>query len=127
MSVRRWAATVGATSLLVLVAGCGGSTPTSPPDATAVPPSPSASTSATAKPTDGGPVFDGGPVSVAGIPQQGVEQGCLLLDGYLLLGGDRALLGQGVPVTVSGHLDRQLMSHCQQGRPLVVDSVTAGG
>ena len=52
---------------------------------------------------------------------------CLLLDKYLLIGGDRALLGSGAKVTVTGHTEPDMMSFCQQGIYLVVDSVTKTG
>ena len=66
----------------------------------------------------------GAKVTVTGIPERGVEAGCLLLDTYLLIGGDRALLSSGVSVTVTGHTESNVMSFCQQGTYLVVDSVT---
>ena len=56
-----------------------------------------------------------------------MEAGCLLLDQYLLIGGDRALLGSGVKVTVTGHTEPAGMSFCQQGVYLVVETVTAAG
>ena len=71
-----------------------------------------------------------GPVTVTGVPEQGVEQGCLLIRPYLLVGGDdaaRALLATGAEVTVTGHLDPDQMSFCQQGTLLVVDSVVRAG
>jgi hypothetical protein len=66
-------------------------------------------------------------VTVTGIPERGVEASCLLLDKYLLIGGDRALLGSGAKVTVTGHTETDVMSFCQQGVYLVVDSVTTSG
>jgi hypothetical protein len=66
-------------------------------------------------------------VTLTGIPERGVEASCLLLDKYLLIGGDRALLGSGAKVTVTGHTESDLMSFCQQGIYLVVDSVTKSG
>jgi hypothetical protein len=66
-------------------------------------------------------------VTVTGVPGRGVEAGCLLLDPYLLIGGDRALLGSGVQVTVTGHTEPDGMSFCQQGVYLVVDTETQAG
>lgn len=61
------------------------------------------------------------------MPQPGVEKGCLLLDGYVLTGGDQTLLASGKSVTVTGHTDAGMMSYCQQGTILVVDSVRLTG
>ena len=69
----------------------------------------------------------GARVTVTGIPERGVEASCLLLDKYLLVGGDRALLGSGTTVTVTGHTEPDMMSFCQQGIYLVVDTVTDTG
>ncbi len=66
----------------------------------------------------------GATVTVTGIPHRGVEASCLLLDKYLLIGGDRGLLSAGVSVTVTGHTESDVMSFCQQGVYLVVDTVT---
>jgi hypothetical protein len=66
-------------------------------------------------------------VTLTGIPERGVEASCLLLDKYLLIGGDRALLGSGAKVTVTGHTEPDMMSFCQQGVYLVVDTVTKSG
>ena len=69
-----------------------------------------------------------GEVTVTGTVVEGVEPGCLLLnaeDGhrYLLVGGDRAELQAGAKVSVTGRVDRGLLSTCQQGEPLVVASI----
>jgi len=121
--------------------GSGGATPTvtiSPtttPTPTATPSSP-ATPSATGT-IPGGPhpsdlvplptVSKGTMVTLTGIPERGVEASCLLLDKYLLIGGDRALLGSGAKVTVTGHTEPDMMSFCQQGIYLVVDTVTKTG
>lgn len=63
------------------------------------------------------------PTTLSGIPGPGVEVGCIVLDGYVLLGGDRTLLRSGRAVTVVGHTEPGLASPCQQGRLLVIDSV----
>jgi Protein of unknown function (DUF5818) len=69
-----------------------------------------------------------GEVTVTGTVQEGVEPGCLLLDAdggtrYLLVGGERAELAPGSRVAVTGRVDRDLLSTCQQGEPLVVASI----
>jgi hypothetical protein len=74
------------------------------------------------------PTPPAGEVTVSGTVVEGVEPGCLLLDAggektYLLVGGDRAELQAGAKVTVSGRVDRGLLSTCQQGEPLVVASI----
>ncbi len=113
-------------AVLVGLGGCGaapgtsGSTPT--PTVTISP--------TTSDPTDPAPLPTATtrtPVTVTGIPGRGVEAGCLLLDRYLLIGGDRALLESGVKVTVTGHTEPDGMSTCQQGVYLVVETVTPTG
>ena len=85
-----------------------------------------ATTAPTTSPTTTGPVPTTGPappageVTVTGTVSEGVEPGCLLLDGYLLVGGDRDQLRPGARVAVTGRVDRDLLSTCQQGVPLVV-------
>jgi hypothetical protein len=73
------------------------------------------------------PAPPAGEVTVTGVVAEGVEAGCLLLDGggqrYLLVGGDRGQLRTGARVTVTGRVDRGLLSTCQQGEPLVVSAV----
>jgi hypothetical protein len=69
----------------------------------------------------------GTPVTLTGIPERGVEPSCLVLDRYLLVGGDRALLGSGAKVKVTGHTESDVMSYCQQGIYLVVDSLAKAG
>jgi hypothetical protein len=69
------------------------------------------------------PAPPAGEVTVTGTVSEGVEPGCLLLDGYLLVGGDRDQLRPGARVAVTGRVDRGLLSTCQQGVPLVVASV----
>jgi hypothetical protein len=69
-----------------------------------------------------------GELTVTGTVSEGVEPGCLLLDAdqgnrYLLVGGLRDELRPGARVRVTGRVDRQLLSVCQQGEPLVVASV----
>jgi hypothetical protein len=74
------------------------------------------------------PTQPAGEVTVSGTVVEGVEPGCLLLnaeDGhrYLLVGGDRAELQASAKVSVTGRVDRGLLSTCQQGEPLVVASI----
>jgi Histidine kinase-, DNA gyrase B-, and HSP90-like ATPase len=71
------------------------------------------------------PPASAGEVTVTGTVSEGVEPGCLLLDGYLLVGGDRSQLQPGTRVAVTGRVDRGLLSTCQQGEPLVVASIEA--
>lgn len=61
-------------------------------------------------------------VSLMGTPTAGVEQGCLVLDGYLLIGGPRELLASGEQLAVTGRVSTGLVTTCQQGVPLQVDS-----
>ncbi|HEX6871704.1 MAG TPA: hypothetical protein VF163_11455 [Micromonosporaceae bacterium] len=58
----------------------------------------------------------------------GVEVGCVLLKAdsgtlYLLLGGDRDMMGHGGRLEVSGTVDPGAMTTCQQGTPLLVRQV----
>lgn len=76
-----------------------------PPTSPAEPPNPSASE-----------------MTITGTVTVGVEVGCLLLDGYLLIGGDPDVVRGGARVTVTGRVDRDLMTTCQQGTPFVVTS-----
>ena len=64
----------------------------------------------------------GQPIILTGIPSQGVEVNCLLLDGYLLLGGPRELLASAQTLAIAGRTDESLMTTCQQGTPLLVES-----
>ena len=82
-----------------------------------------ATTAPTTSPTTTGPAPPAGEVTVTGTVGEGVEPGCLLLDSYLLVGGDRDTLRPGARVAVTGRVDRGLLSTCQQGVPLVVASV----
>jgi hypothetical protein len=73
------------------------------------------------------PAPPAGEVTVTGRVSPGVEGNCLLLQArggpYLLVGGDRAQLQPGARVAVTGRVDRDLLSICQQGVPLVVASI----
>jgi hypothetical protein len=79
-------------------------------------------------PTVSKPARSGGKLTVTGTVRAGVEPNCLLLDdeqgrGYLLVGGERARLRAGARVQVTGRVDPDLLSTCQQGEPLVVASI----
>ncbi|WP_165358749.1 hypothetical protein [Haloactinopolyspora alba] len=60
---------------------------------------------------------------LVGVPQPGVEGGCWLIDEYLLLGGDETLLSSGRRLRVTGHVERGVMTTCQQGIAFRVESV----
>lgn len=70
-------------------------------------------------PTKGGA---GATLTLTGIPTAGVEARCWLLDGYLLIGVPTALLDTGQRITVTGRAEPGLMTTCQQGIPLRVES-----
>lgn len=111
---------------LVVLAGCGettsdpggpstDSTHQSPPDLS---PTPSYPTDEPTPPTS--TATD--PGTLVGVPEAGVEAGCYLLDGYLLLGGPRELLESGQEVQVTGAVAKGLATTCQQGTPFEVTS-----
>ncbi len=58
--------------------------------------------------------------TLTGVVTSGVEPNCLLINGFLLIGGDRALIKAGARLTVTGHVDRDVATTCQQGTPFVV-------
>ncbi len=58
---------------------------------------------------------------LSGTPQPGVEWGCLMLQGYQLIGGPRDLLGAGVPVRITGRAQPRMLTTAQQGIPFVVE------
>ncbi|GID29798.1 hypothetical protein Abr02nite_47810 [Paractinoplanes brasiliensis] len=61
--------------------------------------------------------------TLTGTVSAGVEHQCLLLDGYLLVGGDRSVIRAGARLTVTGEVVPDLITNCQQGTPLMVISV----
>ncbi|KXK61793.1 hypothetical protein AWW66_11805 [Micromonospora rosaria] len=65
-----------------------------------------------------------GTTTLTGTVTAGVEPGCLLLDGYLLLGGAKDVVKAGARVTVTGKVEEGMMTTCQQGTPFVVSSAT---
>ncbi|MGI5525505.1 hypothetical protein ACQEUX_31815 [Micromonospora sp. CA-259024] len=115
--------------------GTGGGTPTPTPtgaqpvtsqptpDPTALPPTADPTPSPgpkTGKP--GGPSTPPGvgATTLTGTVQGGVEPNCVLLDGYLLVGGPRDVLTPGARVEVTGRAEPGMMTTCQQGTPFVV-------
>lgn len=58
--------------------------------------------------------------TLTGTVTAGVEPNCLLIDGFLLIGGDRAVIRAGARLTVTGRVDRAVVSTCQQGVAFVV-------
>ncbi|MER7167480.1 hypothetical protein ABT336_15600 [Micromonospora sp. NPDC000207] len=101
------------------------STPVDPTD----PGTPSAPADPTGRPSAGDPGRPGGSAApkpgtttLTGRVGAGVEPGCLLLDGYLLVGGDTSVLRPGARVTVTGKVEEGLMTTCQQGTPFVVST-----
>lgn len=67
-----------------------------------------------------------GTTTVSGTIAYGVEPNCVLLNGYLLIGGPRELFTPGALVTVTGRVDVDLVSTCQQGTPMVVIDAKRG-
>lgn len=130
-----------AAACLLALAGCAADpngtvprdadTATSPGGATMTPSTSSADPGATGDPsrtppppldppsTFGPPA---GEVTVTGIVEAGVEAGCLLLDGWLLINGDPAVIQAGRRVRVTGRAATDIASYCQQGTPLIVSS-----
>ncbi|MBM0231969.1 hypothetical protein JNW91_08900 [Micromonospora sp. STR1_7] len=121
---------VPALALCVALSACGGTggpaTP-SPTGATPVPSQPSAgptdpTTPPSTPPAGSSTPSAGASTSLTGTVTSGVEPNCLLLDGYLLLGGPRDVLRAGAKVTVTGRVEPGLMTTCQQGTPFQVET-----
>uniref|UniRef100_UPI001F1E8FCD hypothetical protein n=1 Tax=Micromonospora acroterricola TaxID=2202421 RepID=UPI001F1E8FCD len=91
-------------------------------------PDPGAPTTPTApRPTPkspGGPTLPPpvGATTLTGTITRGVEPNCVLLDGYLLIGGPRDVLAAGARVTVTGRVEPDTMTTCQQGTPFMVEN-----
>lgn len=68
-----------------------------------------------------------GAATLTGTVEAGVEPGCLLLDGYLLVGGPREVLTAGASVRVTGKIQPDLMTICQQGIPFMVETAARRG
>ncbi|THV41140.1 hypothetical protein [Glycomyces buryatensis] len=69
---------------------------------------------------------EGGTLTISGTVESGVESGCLVLeyDGtvYGIYGDyDSSVVKSGASVTLSGHLEPDMMTTCQQGTPFVVE------
>lgn len=66
-------------------------------------------------------------MTLRGTVRDGVEAGCLVLrdNGTLYqLIDDKNRLKAGEKVTVTGHVDKDVMSYCMQGTPFRVEKVT---
>jgi hypothetical protein len=61
-----------------------------------------------------------GATTLTGVVEAGVEPNCLLLDGYLLVGGPKDVIRAGARVTVTGKVEAGLLTTCQQGTPFLV-------
>jgi hypothetical protein len=122
MRVAAVAVAVGA----LLLGGCSAASPDGSP-ATGPTPTVTISPTSDSDPVPPPTVTTAPTTTLTGTPQRGVEAGCLLLDQYLLIGGDRTLLESGVAVRLTGHVDRTVMTFCQQGTPFVVESATRVG
>ena len=142
MGKHRWfVLAVGLALALPVMAACATPTGTDrPSDSAAVETDPATGASPTGNPDstkdpseeDPGDVLDpelpGTPKTLRGTPSEGVESGCVILladdgKGYLLLGGDRAMITSGARIEVSVLIQPDLMTTCQQGIPAVVQTV----
>ena len=131
--MRRLAAAVLFVLLGVAAAGCAtagsgtGGTGTGGTGGTVSPSAPSSTAAPTPSPTG-----SGSSITVDGVVEHGVEPGCLVLrtgsTSYLLLRGDGGEAAENVPVAVPvrvrGEVITGIASYCQQGTPLLVDTVT---
>ncbi|MFG2047118.1 hypothetical protein ACGFIW_06780 [Micromonospora sp. NPDC048935] len=140
--MRTFRLAVSALTVCVALSACGSQdagrgnpppTPTGTPSATGQPtPDPSgtpsivdpAPTGVPSRPKPGGPSTPPGvrATTLSGVVQGGVEPNCVLLDGYLLLGGPRDVLTPGARVEVTGRAEPGMMTTCQQGTPFVVSN-----
>ncbi|TCB99844.1 hypothetical protein E0H26_04680 [Micromonospora zingiberis] len=122
-------------------AGDGPAAPTGAPSVTELPtpdptgpvPSPSDAVDPTAPLSPPGKRPGGAPrptatseMTLTGRIEAGVEPGCLLLNGYLLLGGPDDVLTAGATVTVTGRPAPGMLTTCQQGTPFQVASAHRG-
>ena len=68
-----------------------------------------------------------GDVVLAGTIVEGVEPGCVVLTAakiqYELMGPLVTRMPAGTSVTVTGHVQHDVMSHCMQGQPFLVSSL----
>ncbi|ASW56675.1 hypothetical protein [Plantactinospora sp. KBS50] len=100
----------------------GSSGPSEPPVSSPRPKSPPQTVRPPKPPTNPTP---GARVTITGTIAPGVEGNCLLLNGYLLVGGPRDVLKPGASVSVDGQVQPDMVTTCQQGTPLVVESARA--
>ncbi|WP_203708108.1 hypothetical protein [Asanoa iriomotensis] len=61
-------------------------------------------------------------VNVTGTVTEGVEPGCLLVEGYLLVNAPTSLVYAGVRVRLTLEVRPDLVSTCQQGTPAMITS-----
>ncbi|MFY1634088.1 hypothetical protein ACN27F_12540 [Solwaraspora sp. WMMB335] len=102
----------------------GGATVSTPPEQTPGPPEDlPAPTSPGRTPGSGKPSGSSRSMTLTGTVVAGVEHNCFLLDGYLLVGGARDLVRPGARLSVTGHVQADLMTTCQQGIPFMVQRV----
>jgi hypothetical protein len=73
--------------------------------------------------TSGVPGVPSGRLTLTGTVEPGVESGCFLLQGYLLVGGPRDRLKPDQRIRVTGRVQRDLVTYCQQGIPFLVEAV----
>lgn len=71
-------------------------------------------------------------MTITGTIEPGVESGCLVMtyEGtvYGIFGRfDKSVVRAGAEVTLHGHLDREMISFCQQGTPFVVEEAESAG
>ena len=68
----------------------------------------------------GGTAKPGSTLTLTGTVIGGVEGGCLLLDGYLLLNPNPRVVREGARVTVTGEVRQDMVTTCQQGTPFMI-------
>ncbi|MGC4852004.1 hypothetical protein ACLQ24_01095 [Micromonospora sp. DT4] len=130
--MRTFRLVVPALVVCAALSACGGTdgpaTPGAPSATTGQPAPASPSTPAPPLTSPGGPTVPPrvGATELIGTVTAGVEPNCLLLDGYLLVGGPRDVLTAGARVRVTGRVETGMMSTCQQGTPFVVESANRG-
>lgn len=96
-------------------------TPPAPPGAGQPDPTGQPGSVPPAKETTGpGAGAPGGPKVLTGTVTAGVEPNCLLLDGYLLIGGPPDVLRVGARVVVTGDVQADVVTTCMQGTPFLV-------
>jgi hypothetical protein len=59
-------------------------------------------------------------LTLTGTVTGGVEGGCLLLDGYLLLNPNPRVVREGARITVTGEVRQDMATTCQQGTPFMI-------